>query len=119
MNWLLIFLGGGLGSVVRYSISHFIAQKINTVFPLATLIANFLSCIALILIINYLSAKATLSEGYRFFLVVGFCGGFSTFSTFSYETFELFKQNHIYMGIGNIIISISACLAVIYLLAKN
>ena len=113
MNALAVFIGGGLGSLCRWGIALCLVPY-KTSFPHATLIANILSCI----LIGYLLAlgmKSNLSDPYKSLLVVGFCGGFSTFSTFSKETYLLFKNGDSGLAIMNILGSVALCLAAIYL----
>jgi CrcB protein len=113
INALLVFLGGGLGSLLRYGASRlFASSQIN--FPLATLVSNIISCFILTLTLYVIQGKYNLSTNVKFFIIVGICGGFSTFSTFSYETFELFKLGYTFLALSNILISILACLGIFY-----
>ena len=80
LNYLLVFLGGGLGSMCRYGIAHGLSNY-KTTFPFATLIANIISCLILGYLVG-LSLKNQTSDYQRFLWMTGFCGGFSTFSTF-------------------------------------
>jgi CrcB protein len=118
-NILLVFLGGGLGSVVRYGISEFVKTNFKTIFPIATLVSNILSCIILALAIGFFSEKIGANPTLRTLIVIGFCGGFSTFSTFSYETIELMKSGNYTIAIANVLISVSVCLALIFVLTKQ
>jgi len=83
LNFFWVFLGGGLGSICRYGISKLLSGN-HFDFPLATLLANIISCI----ILGYLfgvTLKAGLTNQAKLLWMTGFCGGFSTFSTFSLE----------------------------------
>ncbi len=115
MLFVAIFLGGGLGSVTRYGVSQFSSPN----FPFGTLIANVLACLIMGLTIYSLSDKIEANSFLRAFVVIGFCGGFSTFSTFSYETFELFKNGNIGVAVFNILINIAFCLLVFYLFKNS
>lgn len=107
MHYLVIFAGGGLGSIARYIVSRVSANYLIN-FPLGTLAANVISSILLGIFLG-LSA-GNLNHPWRNFFVIGFCGGFSTFSTFSNETFELFRVGSYYSAISNIFLNLFLCL---------
>jgi len=108
LNYLLVFIGGGLGSICRYGISDFLSRYDHS-FPFATLVANIISCLILGFLLG-LSMKSESSHVHKFLLMTGFCGGFSTFSTFTNETFQLFQANQHLHALTNICLSIFVCL---------
>ncbi|MEI6487939.1 MAG: fluoride efflux transporter CrcB [Bacteroidota bacterium] len=118
-NLFLVFLGGGLGSIARYGISELVRQQFKSVFPLATLLSNIISCIVLALAVGFFTEKVGNNPTLRILIVVGFCGGFSTFSTFSFETVELFRTGNAVVAIANILISVAVCVSFIYFLTKH
>ena len=102
---LYVFLGGGIGSVVRYALGHFLKQVIS--FPLATLLANVLAA----LLIGALAASSIRQQPAAWsLLAIGFCGGLSTFSTFSFENVQLLQQGQWAWAALNIVLSIALSL---------
>lgn len=102
---LLIALGGGLGSVFRYLTMLFINRHSQLFFPYATFVANILGCFLIGLILGLLEKNNITNPDLKFFLVTGFCGGYTTFSTFSNENVSLLQANQI--GIAFLYIGLS------------
>jgi CrcB protein len=109
---LMVFLGGGLGSVARYLVSLSVKNTEHG-FPTKTFIANFLSCIILGFLLGWLT-KNHLDDKTKLLLMTGFCGGFSTFSTFSAEVFLLMEQNQFLMAISYVLLSIVLCTIILF-----
>ncbi len=115
MNFLAVFIGGGLGSILRYVLG-LLFQKTNFSLPVSTLFANVLACIVFAFYFKFFALKLDSSTTFKLFLLTGICGGLSTFSTFSYETFALLKQGNLIWASLNIILNLLLCLSMFYLL---
>ena len=119
MSYLAVFIGGGLGSIARFSLSLLFVKLKWTNFPWATLVSNFLACIALGFIVYIFKDKMLEIKWLTPLLITGFCGGFSTFSTFGLESITLFNQgNYLFFGL-NILISILLGFGILLFLSKN
>lgn len=101
---LIVGVGGGLGSVIRYLLS-LIPLNETTTFPINTFIINILGCIMIGFIAVY-AMKNNLNENWILFLKVGICGGFTTFSTFAIETGQLMKNGDLSMAFIYVTLSV-------------
>ncbi|MFZ4542739.1 MAG: fluoride efflux transporter CrcB [Saprospiraceae bacterium] len=113
MNYILVGLGGAIGSVFRYFIHQCVSSR-NFSFPFATLLSNALSCLILGMALALFS-KNILDEKQKFFIISGLCGGFSTFSTFTFETFQLFESGNYFLTAGNIVFNMLICFIFLFL----
>lgn len=114
---IAIFLGGGFGAVARFGVGRLSLALFPNALPIGTLISNVLSCIILGLAVVYIS-REQLNGFWIPFVVIGFCGGFSTFSTFSFETMRLInQQKYIWAGL-NIGISVVLCVVILTIISK-
>lgn len=104
MDFLLVFIGGGIGSVCRFGVNLLTVKFLPLgVFPLGTFAVNMLGCF-LIGILAYLAGeRAIIPSHMKLLLTVGFLGGFTTFSSFGLETFDLLRHGHYGFGFGNAI----------------
>ena len=117
-SFLLVFLGGGLGSSLRYLVSSAINQY-SKVLPFGTFTANILGCLLIGMILGYAQRENTLTSNQTLLLATGFCGGFTTFSAFANENLELIKNGEIFnfsvYTIGSILVGVLAVFIGFYL----
>ena len=120
MNFLAVFIGGGLGALVRYML--YLVMPSLTYLPIATLIANFFGCFIATIVFVYFALKSNLNPACRIFLITGFCGGLSTLSALSLELLHFIQSNEyikatLYMS-ATILVCTTAVLLAVFL-AKN
>ena len=92
-NLLLVFLGGGFGSMLRYIIGKHLNNPQSGI-PFGTFTANILGSLLIEVFLGLAAKNDTLSQNQTLLLATGFCGGFTTFSTFAYE-------NHVFLKAGD------------------
>lgn len=117
MNVLLVFLGGGTGSVIRFFFA-WLFSKTTLTLPFATLSSNLVSCLLFALLLSGYESRQHIPDNYKSFILIGICGGLSTFSTFSFETFELMKLGMTCWAMANILISCMLCVGIFFVFAK-
>ena len=110
-SFLLVFLGGGLGSALRYLVASAMNQY-SKVLPFGTFTVNILGCLLIGIILGYAQRENTLTSNQTLLLATGFCGGFTTFSAFANENLELIKNGEIFnlsvYTIGSILVGVLA-----------
>ncbi len=105
-NLLAVFLGGGIGAILRYITGLFMLVNLRTNVPIATFLVNIAGSFILGFLYIYFVNKPEISNTIKIFLTVGFCGGFTTFSTFSLEIFEMLGNANYYSAIMYILLSL-------------
>ncbi|TDP57973.1 fluoride efflux transporter CrcB [Flavobacterium dankookense] len=112
---LYIALGGAIGSVLRFLTSLFVAKFWSNHFPLATFLTNVVGCFLIGVSIGLLEKNNMTDGNLKWFLITGFCGGFTTFSTFGMENFNLFQNNNSFLAFAYIAASIISGLFAVWL----
>lgn len=109
MIYLSIALGGAVGSLLRYLIGGAVQRMSASGFPSGTMFVNISGCFLVgILVRQFLNMQ--ISPDLRALLIVGFCGGFTTFSTFSAETLGLIEGGEYGRAAGYVVLSVGLCL---------
>ena len=109
MIYLLIAVGGAAGSVLRYVVGRAVQGSSASGFPIGTMVVNITGCFIIgLLLRQFLNMQ--ISAELRALLVVGFCGGFTTFSTFSGETVGLIEGGEYSRAATYVILSVLLCL---------
>ncbi len=117
MTYLWIALGGALGSVARYAGSNLASTWLGGAFPWGTLIVNVLGS----LLIGFFAAltgpggRLYVSSDVRLFVMVGICGGYTTFSSFSLQTLDLLRDGAVARAGLNVVGSVTLCLLAVWI----
>lgn len=113
MDYVWVAIGSALGGVGRYTAAMAVARLTGAQFPWGTILINIVGSfiIGLVATMTAAGARFAAPPGLRLFIMVGFCGGFTTFSSFSLQTLELLRDGHNGEALGNIALSVVLCMA--------
>ncbi|MFZ0736580.1 MAG: fluoride efflux transporter CrcB [Candidatus Acidiferrales bacterium] len=106
IKYLMVGIGGALGSILRFWVGGYISNRLTTRFPYGTFVINITACFLIGFVVTLLSEKAHWSPNWRYLIPIGFIGGYSTFSTFEYETFRVFQEGEFFMAALNVVLSV-------------
>ena len=115
---LLVFIGGGLGSVLRYFFGKWL-NSVEQAIPYGTMLSNIIGSLLIGIVLGYIVKSTSVSQTQYLLLATGFCGGFTTFSAFAYENQVFLRNgdytNFIFYTFGSLILGFSAVFLGIYL----
>lgn len=90
-KYLLIAVGGALGSIARYWVGSTVAGRMGMRFPYGTFVINLTACLIIGFSLTYLGKRVELNPAWRYLIPVGFVGAYSTFSTYEWETLSTLR----------------------------
>ncbi len=113
---LMIGLGSALGGMGRYGLSHWLAVRYGDGFPLGTLVVNVLGSFIIGLFFYLTSSEGRLMVDpvWRQMVMIGFCGGFTTFSSFSFQVLQQLRGGEFTAALSNVFLSVLLCLLAVY-----
>lgn len=115
MNYVLVFVGGGLGATLRHVVNVTCARCMGTAFPWGTFIINITGSTVMGLIAGYLAYRGEASQPWRLFLMTGILGGYTTFSAFSLDTVLFYERGELGLALayvlGSVVLSIAGLFA--------
>jgi fluoride exporter len=106
IKYLMVGIGGFLGSVLRFWLGSFIGGRLGARFPYGTFVINVTGSFLIGVVVTVLATKAHWSSNWRYLIPIGFIGGYTTFSTFEYETFRLFQDGQLLVAMLNVTLSV-------------
>lgn len=116
MSYLYVFVGAGLGGILRFFIGTSVQRLTNGwVFPLGTLSVNMIGCLLIGLLAQLSESRGILPGDMKLFVFVGLLGGFTTFSSFGYETFQLFRDGEYLLAGANAVLQLVLGLVFVWL----
>jgi CrcB protein len=105
-RYLLVGLGGGLGSMLRYMVGGYASSRMNARFPYGTFLVNCTGCFLIGLVVAVLAERTDLSPNWRYLIPIGFIGGYTTFSSFELETFRSVENGEMLIAGLNVSLSV-------------
>ena len=106
-KYLMVGLGGLLGSIARFWLGGYISERMGTRFPYGTFVINISGSFVIGLILTILTENAHWSPNWRYLIPVGFVGAYTTFSTFEYETLRSLQDGQWLMAALNVVLSVA------------
>ena len=120
MGYILVFLGGGRGAMIRHGVNIGAARWLGTGFPWSTFLINITGSLVMGLVAGWFAFKGDASQSWRLFLTTGILGGYTTFSAFSLDTALLYERGEIGLAalyvLGSVVLSIAGLFAGLWIM---
>lgn len=105
-RYVAVFLGGGLGAVLRFAVATFALRFYSGLFPLGTFVINVSGSFLIGVLMNVFLNREAVHPAWRLFLVVGVLGGYTTFSSFEWENFVAMRSGGPMIAALNVLLSV-------------
>jgi len=123
MNYLIVFVGAGIGGAIRHGVNSLTLRVLGPDFPWWTLIINVIGSLIMGLIAGYFALRGEASQAWRLFMTTGILGGFTTFSAFSLDTAMLYERGAMgqvaFYVLASVLLSIGAVFLGLVLMRSN
>jgi fluoride exporter len=106
MKYIIVGIGGALGSVLRFWVGSYVGGRLGSRFPYGTFVINVTGSFLIGMILTIMAEKTQWSANWRYLIPIGFIGGYTTFSAFEYETFRLFQDGQMLSALLNVTLSV-------------
>jgi CrcB protein len=114
MAYLIVFLGGGIGAMLRHGVNVAAARVLGTNFPFGTLTVNVTGSLIIGLLAAYFGFKSGASQHWRLFLTTGILGGYTTFSAFSLDVAVLYERGELGLAFLYVLVSVLVSIAALF-----
>jgi len=106
MKYLMVAMGGAVGSTMRFWAGGYVVSRFGTTFPYGTFAVNCTGSFLIGLVLTLIANHANVNPNWRYLIGVGFIGGYTTFSAFEYETFQSLRDGRMLIAALNVILSV-------------
>jgi CrcB protein len=114
LKYLMVGIGGGLGSILRFWLGSYVGSKMGTRFPYGTFVINITGSFLIGIVFAFLTARSQWSPYWRYLIPIGFIGGYTTFSSFEFETLRTLQEGQFGIGLLYVIASVVLGLAAVW-----
>jgi fluoride exporter len=105
-KYLMVGIGGALGSILRFWVGGYVSNRLGVRFPYGTFLINCTGSFLIGFVVTLLAERGHWSPNWRYLIPIGFIGGYTTFSTFELETFRNFQDGEILIAGMNVALSV-------------
>lgn len=105
-KYVIVAFGGAVGSALRFWAGSYVSSRMGSRFPYGTFVINITASFLIGLVMTVLAERAHWNPNWRYLIVIGFLGGYSTFSSFEYETFRVFQDGEFLIASMNVALSV-------------